>query len=222
VRRPSLLALALALALAVVAAVAACGGSKSAGPPSALLHPDTLTEKAPEIYEATFKTTKGDFTIKVHRTWARHGADRFYNLVKSGFFDGAKVFRAVPGFVVQFGISPYPEVSKQWRSATIPDDTVTVHNQRGGVTFAAAGPNTRTTQIFVNLGDNRRLDRLGFAPFGTVTKGMDVVDKLYSGYREEPTPHQGEMQLQGNAWLEQNYPKLDSIETARLTSRSSS
>jgi peptidyl-prolyl cis-trans isomerase A (cyclophilin A) len=216
VRRLSL----LALALAVVAAVAACGGSKSAGPPSALLHPDTLTETAPPTYAATFTTTKGAFTIEVHRSWAKHGADRFYNLVKSGFYDGAKIFRAVPNFVVQFGISPYPEVSKQWQSATIPDDTVTAHNQRGGVTFAAAGPDTRTTQIFINLGDNRRLDSLGFAPFGTVTKGMDVVDTLYSGYGEEPTPHQGEMQLQGNAWLEKNYPKLDSIETARLASGS--
>jgi cyclophilin family peptidyl-prolyl cis-trans isomerase len=122
--------------------------------------------------------------------------------------------------VVQFGISPYPEVSKQWRSASIPDDLVVGHNLRGGVTFAAAGPNTRTTQVFINLGDNRSLDNGGFAPFGAVTKGMDVVDKLYSGYADEPTPHQGEMQLQGNAWLEKNYPKLDSIETASITSES--
>jgi peptidyl-prolyl cis-trans isomerase A (cyclophilin A) len=204
----------------MVAAAAACGGSKSAGPPSALLHPDKLTDKAPQIFQATFKTTKGDFTIEVHRNWARHGADRFYNLVKSGFYDHTKVFRAVPNFVVQFGISPYPEVSKQWRSATIPDDLVTVHNQRGGVTFAAAGPNTRTTQVFINLGDNRSLDNGGFAPFGAVTKGMDIVDKLYSGYGDEPTSHQGEMQLQGNAWLEKNYPKLDSIESARVTDES--
>ena len=210
----------LALTLPVLAAVAACGGGKSGGPPAALLHPQKLTAKAPQIYDATFKTTKGDFTIEVHRTWAKNGADRFYNLVKSGFFDGTKFFRVVPTFVVQFGISPYPEVSKQWRSATIPDDIVTLHNERGGVTFASAGPNTRTTQVFINLGDNRSLDNGGFAPFGAVTKGMDVVDKLYGGYADEPTPHQGEMQLQGNAWLEKNYPKLDSIETASITDES--
>ena len=210
----------LALALAVSAAVAACGGGKSAGPPDALLHPSTLNEKAPQIFEATFKTTKGDFTIEVHRSWARHGADRFYNLVRSGFYDGATFFRVVPNFVVQFGISPYPQVSKKWRSAMIPDDLVTVHNQRGGVTFAAAGPNTRTTQVFINLGDNRSLDNSHFAPFGAVTQGMDVVDKLYGGYGDQPTSHQAEMQLQGNAWLEKTYPKLDSIKTARITSES--
>jgi peptidyl-prolyl cis-trans isomerase A (cyclophilin A) len=211
----------LALALAVLAAVAACGGSgKSAGPPDVLLHPAKLTAKAPQIFEATFKTTKGDFTIEVHRSWARNGADRFYNLVKSGFYDGDTFFRVVPNFVVQFGISPDPEVSKQWRSAAIPDDIVTVHNERGGVTFAAAGPNTRTTQVFINLGDNRALDNNGFAPFGAVTHGMDVVTKLYAGYGDEPTPHQAEMQLQGKAWLEKTYPKLDSIKTARVTSES--
>jgi peptidyl-prolyl cis-trans isomerase A (cyclophilin A) len=210
----------LALALAVPAAVAACGGGKPAGPAPALLHPDKLAAKAPQIFEATFKTTKGDFTIEVHRSWARHGADRFYNLVKSGFYDGATFFRVVPNFVVQFGISPYPQVSKKWRSAMIPDDLVTVHNQRGGVTFAAAGPNTRTTQVFINLGDNRALDNSHFAPFGAVTQGMGVVDKLYAGYGDQPTPRQAEMQLQGNAWLEKNYPKLDSIKTARVTGES--
>jgi peptidyl-prolyl cis-trans isomerase A (cyclophilin A) len=211
----------LALALAVLAAVAACGGGgKSAGPADALLHPDKLTAKAPQIFEATFKTTKGDFTIEVHRTWAKNGAGRFYNLVKSGFYDGATFFRVVPDFVVQFGISPYPEVSKQWQNASIPDDPVTAHNNRGVVTFAAAGPNTRTTQVFINLGDNRSLDNSGFAPFGTVTDGMEVVTKLYAGYGDEPTPHQAEMQLQGNAWLQKTYPKLDSIKTARITSES--
>jgi peptidyl-prolyl cis-trans isomerase A (cyclophilin A) len=208
VRRLALLLLALGL-------LAGCGGG-SAKPSGELLHPEKLTAKAPQIFKVEFKTTKGDFTIEVHRSWARNGADRFYNLAKSGFFDGVKFFRVVPNFVVQFGISPDPEVSKAWRSATIPDDLVTLHNERGGVTFASAGPNTRTTQVFINLGDNRTLDNNGFAPFGAVTQGLDVVDKLYSGYGDEPTPRQGEMQLQGNAWLEKNYPKLDGITSARV------
>jgi peptidyl-prolyl cis-trans isomerase A (cyclophilin A) len=212
-RRSILLAPMLVLLL-----VAGCGGggSSTEGPPEKLLHPTQLTAKAPQIYQVKFETTQGDFTIEVHRSWAQHGADRFYNLAKSGFFDGVKFFRVVPNFVVQFGISPYPSVSKAWRSATIPDDLVTVHNERGGVTFASAGPNTRTTQIFINLGDNRNLDNGGFAPFGAVTHGMDVVDKLYSAYGDEPTAQQGEMQLHGNAWLDEHYPKLDSIKHAKV------
>ena len=206
------------LLVAALVLVAGCGGGSSAKePPEKLLQPQKLTAKAPQIYEVTFETTKGDFTVEVHRSWAKRGADRFYNLAKSGFYDGAKLFRVVPNFVVQFGISPYPSVSKAWRGATIPDDLVTVHNERGGVTFASAGPNTRTTQVSINLGDNRSLDNGGFAPFGAVTHGMDVVDKLYSGYGDEPTAQQGEMQLQGNAWLDEHYPKLDSIKRARVT-----
>jgi peptidyl-prolyl cis-trans isomerase A (cyclophilin A) len=209
------------LALVALAAVAGCGGGGGkSGPPDALLHPAKLTAKAPQLYDVRFATTKGDFTIEVHRTWAPRGADRFYNLVKSGFFDGVRFFRVVPGFVVQFGISPYPEVSNAWRRATIPDDPVTAHNTRGGITFASAGPDTRTTQVFINLGDNRSLDERGFAPFGTVTEGMDVVDKLYSGYGDAPTPHQSEMQLQGNTWLDDNYPKLDGIKTAKVVEES--
>jgi peptidyl-prolyl cis-trans isomerase A (cyclophilin A) len=211
----------VALAFGVLGTSAACGGgAKKAEPAADLLHPQALTAKAPTRFDVTFTTTKGDFTITVERSWAPNGADRFYNLAKAHFFDGVKFFRVVPNFVVQFGISPDPEVSKQWRSAAIPDDIVTVHNERGGVTFAAAGPNTRTTQVFINLGDNRSLDNSGFAPFGAVTHGMDVVSKLYAGYGDEPTPHQAEMQLQGNAWLEKTYPKLDSIKTARVTSES--
>jgi peptidyl-prolyl cis-trans isomerase A (cyclophilin A) len=219
VRRTTLL---VVLVLACVA-VTGCGGggsSSSSGPPSALLHPATLKKKAPQLYTVTFKTTKGTFEIGVHRTWAPIAADRFYNLVKADFFDGEKFFRVVPGFVVQFGISPYPSVSKAWRSATIPDDTVTgIHNDLSGVTFASAGPNTRTTQIFINLGNNETLDA-NFPPFGSVTSGMDVVEKLYAGYGETPTAQQGDMQTQGNAFLEKHYPKLDSIKTARVTAES--
>jgi peptidyl-prolyl cis-trans isomerase A (cyclophilin A) len=216
VRRTILIAL-------TCAALAGCGGSgnsTSSGPPDVLLHPAKLTVKAPQLFTATFKTTKGTFQIEAHRTWAPKAADRFYNLVKSGFYDGVIFFRVVPRFVAQFGISPYPSVSTAWQNATITDDLPTVRNTRGGVTFAAAGRNTRTTQVFINLGNNTNLDQSGFAPFGAVVSGMDVVDKLYSGYGETPTQQQGEMATQGNAWLNKNYPKLDSIKTARVTAES--
>jgi peptidyl-prolyl cis-trans isomerase A (cyclophilin A) len=209
------------LILLACAALAGCGGSSghsASGPPDALLHPAKLNVKSPQLFTVTVETTKGEFVIDVHRTWAPLAAQRFYNLVKAHFFDGVKFFRVVPKFVVQFGISPYPAVSKAWRSAMIPDDIVTNHNTRGNVSFASAGPNTRTTQLFVNLGDNSGLDNNGFAPVGSVTSGMDVIDKLYSGYGDEPTSHQPEMQTQGNAWLDKNYPKLDEITTARITS----
>jgi peptidyl-prolyl cis-trans isomerase A (cyclophilin A) len=205
------------------AALAGCGGggkSASSAPPAVLLHPAQLKAKAPKLFTVTFKTTKGTFKIEAHRTWAPKGADRFYNLVKSGFFDGVSFFRVVPRFVVQFGISPYPSVSTAWQHATIPDDLPTVHNTGGAVTFAAAGPNTRTTQVFINLGNNATLDQSGFAPFGAVVSGMDVVQKLYSGYADTPTQQQGEMETQGNAWLNKNYPKLDAIKTARVTAES--
>jgi peptidyl-prolyl cis-trans isomerase A (cyclophilin A) len=213
VRRTALIALACA-------ALTGCGGGGTpapSGPPDALLHPAKLIATSPRRFTATFKTTKGTLIIDVHRSWAPKGADRFYNLVRSGFFDGVVFFRVVPRFVVQFGISPYPKVSAVWQNATIADDPGAVHNTRGRVTFAAAGPNTRTTQVFINLGDNSRLDQSGFAPFGTVVSGMDVVDKLYGGYADSPTQQQGEMATLGNAWLKKNYPKLDSIKTARVT-----
>lgn len=203
-------------------AVAGCGGgsSSSSGPPAALLKPAKLKAKAPQLFTTTFKTTKGTFQIETHRTWAPIAADRFYNLVKAHFFDGDKFFRVVPRFVVQFGISPYPAVSTAWRSATLPDDVVTgIHNNLGGVTFASAGPDTRTTQIFINVGNNTTLDA-NFPPFGAVVSGLDVVEKLYAGYGDKPTSQQGDMETQGNPWLEKHYPKLDSIETARVTAES--
>lgn len=213
----------LAVVLASAALVAAgCGGSSSSsGPPAALLHPSKLTKKAPQLYTVTFVTTKGKFTVGVHRTWAPRAADRFYNLVKNHFYDGAKFFRVVPNFVVQFGISPYPAVSKAWEHATIPDDPqVGVSNGRGGVTFASAGPNTRTTQVFINVGNNQGLDQQGFTPFGAVDSGMNVVDKLYAGYGDKPTPKQQQMMEQGNAFLDKNYPKLDEIKKATVTQES--
>jgi peptidyl-prolyl cis-trans isomerase A (cyclophilin A) len=210
----------LILSLAVLAAGCGGGGGKSSGPPEQLLHPAKLSASAPQLYTVKFVTTKGTFTIGVHRTWAPKAADRFYNLVKAHFYDGAKFFRVVPKFVVQFGISPYPAVSKAWENARIPDDLVRANNSITSVTFASAGPNTRTTQVFINLGNNQSLDQQGFAPFGSVASGFDVVQKLYGGYRDAPTPHQGEMMSEGNAWLDKHYPKLDSIETATVTEES--
>jgi peptidyl-prolyl cis-trans isomerase A (cyclophilin A) len=209
-----------ALVLVAVLVLAGCGGGSSSSPPKALLEPDQLTKKAPQLFDVTFHTTKGDFVVTAHRTWAPLGADRFYNLAKNHFYDGQKIFRVVPDFVVQFGISPFPKVSKAWQNATIPDDTITVHNQRGAVTFAAAGPNTRTTQVFINLANNTRLDSDQFAPFGAVTSGMHVVDSLYSGYDDQPTPHQGEMMEQGNAYFDKAWPKLDEIKSTTVSNES--
>jgi peptidyl-prolyl cis-trans isomerase A (cyclophilin A) len=208
------------LALGVLGTSAACGGggAKKAEPAADLLHPQALTAKAPQRFDVTFATTKGDFTITVERSWAPNGADRFYNLANAHFFDGVRFFRVVPNFVVQFGISPDPKVSAAWQNATIKDDPVKEHNVRGAVTFASAGPDSRTTQLFINLGSNTRLDPVGFAPIGSVTGGMSVVDRLYRGYANAPTSHQAEMQTDGNAWLDKTYPKLDSIKTARIVS----
>ena len=210
-----------ALVVCVALALAGCGGgSSSSKPDPALLHPAKLTAKAPQLFDVIFHTTAGDFTVSVHRTWAPRGADRFYNLVKNHFYDGAKIFRVVPGFVVQFGISPFPAVSRAWQTATVPDDTITVHNQRGAVAFAAAGPNTRTTQVFIDTGNNPSLDIDQFAPFAAVTSGMHVVDKLYAGYGDQPTPQQGKMMEQGNAYFDKAWPKLDAIKTATISNAS--
>lgn len=187
----------------------------------AALDPAKLTEQAPPVYKAKFTTTKGDFVIEVHREWAPKGADRFYNLVKAGFFEDVRFFRVVEGFMVQFGIHGEPAVNQVWRDARIDDDPVKQSNKRGYVTFATAGPNTRTTQIFINFVDrNTFLDGMGFAPFGQVVKGMDVVDKLYNGYGEgAPSgrgPSQPRMQAEGNKYLMAEFPQLDSIKTAKI------
>jgi len=177
--------------------------------------PDMQTA-APATYQARFETSAGAFVVAVTRAWAPRGADRFYNLVRHGFFDGTRFFRVLPGFVVQFGISGNPTLSARWRDATIPDDPVAQHNLRGTLTFATAGPNTRTTQLFINYADNTNLDSQGFAPFGRVVEGMDVVDRIYSGYGE--MPNQGLIQTRGNAYLAASFPKLDSIVHATITS----
>ena len=185
-----------------------------------LLRPALLKEKAPDTYQVKFTATKGDFIVTVTRAWAPAGADRFYNLVKHHFFDDASFFRAISGFMVQFGISGYPPVSTAWAKATINDDPVSKSNAKGFITFATAGANTRTTQVFINLVDNARLDASGFSPFGEVTEGMNVVESLYTGYGEGAPggagPAQDEIEKQGKAYLGQGWPKLDSIKTATL------
>lgn len=188
----------------------------------ALLRPALLKEKAPDEYKVQFSTTRGDFVVTVTRAWAPLGADRFYNLIKHHFYDNASFFRVLPGFVAQFGISAYPPVNAVWQNANIKDDPVTQTNLRGYLTFATGGPNTRTTQVFINLADNKRLDSMGFAPFGQVTDGMKVVDMFYDQYGEgAPSgggPDQDQIQKQGKPYLDKGWPKLDYIKTTTITS----
>ena len=183
-------------------------------------NPAALNEQAPPVYKVNVDSSRGRFVIEVHRDWAPLGADRFYNLVKNGFYDNARFFRVISGFMVQFGINGDPKVSAVWREARIKDDPVQQSNQRGFITFATAGPNTRTTQVFINFANNQALDRMGFAPFGRVVSGMDTVDALYSGYGEgAPSgngPDQQRVQSQGNAYLTKDFAKLDYIKKASI------
>ena len=190
----------------------------------ALLDPSLAKEQAPDTFQAKFTTTKGDFVIEVTRDWAPHGADRFFNLVKIGYFDDAAFFRNIEGFMVQFGINGDPAVNEKWHAANIKDDPVEKSNKPGYVTFAKSGaPNSRSTQVFINFGDNSRLDRDGFSPFGRVIEGMEVVKSLYNGYGEGAGgapgargPAQGRIQKEGNAYLKKNFPKLDYIKSAKI------
>jgi peptidyl-prolyl cis-trans isomerase A (cyclophilin A) len=193
---------------------AAPAAPKKAAPVGApdLLKPGTLKARAPEVYKVKFTTTKGDVIIQVNRVWAPIGSDRFYNLVRGGFYKDAAFFRIVPRFVAQFGIPARPDVAAAWDHAYLVDDRVTQSNKRGTLTFATAGPNTRTTQIFINFSDNTSLDGQGFAPFGTVIEGMDLVDKFFAGYGE--APDQGRITAQGKAYLDKSFPNLDRIVTA--------
>lgn len=182
-----------------------------------LLNPASLHATAPAVFHVHFHTTKGDFTVEVTRAWAPNGADRFYNLVEHHFFDNATLFRVVPKFVVQFGIPADPRYGKVWANANIKDDPVKESNIRGYLTYAqSSAPNSRSTQLFINYGDNSRLDSMGFAPFGKVTEGMTVVDSFYGGYADQPTGLQDRIANEGNAFLEKNFPKLDKIVTARV------
>lgn len=197
------------------------GATPGMGGDAAIYHPERATEKAPDKYKAKFTTTKGDFVIEVTRAWAPNGADRFYNLVKLGYYDGTKFFRAVDGFMVQWGIHGDPSVNGAWFRANIPDDPVVKGNKRGFVTFATAGKDSRTTQVFVNYSDtNARLDKMGFAAFGEVVDGMKVVDSLYKGYGEGAPrgkgPDQGRIQTEGNPYLEKDFPQLDAVKEAKI------
>jgi peptidyl-prolyl cis-trans isomerase A (cyclophilin A) len=198
-----------------VAATAVAAGAAAASGPS-LLRPASLHAKAPAVFRARFTTTKGRFVVTVHRKWAPRGADRFYNLVRAGFYDGQRLFRVVPGFVVQWGISGTPKISRAWRNATIRDDRVRHTNATGTIDFADAGPNTRSTQVFVNLAPNAQLDGDGFAPFGVVTSGFATFRHLYHGYGERPTGDQAQITQQGEAFFRQHFPKLDRISKARV------
>jgi peptidyl-prolyl cis-trans isomerase A (cyclophilin A) len=178
-----------------------------------LLDPSTLKAKAPEVFKAKFTTTQGDLVIQVTRAWAPLGADRFYNLVRGGFFTNVAFFRVGHDFMAQFGLSPDPKISRVWSSQNLTDDPVKQSNKRGFVTFATAGPNTRTTQMFINYVDrNAFLDGQGFAPFGEVIEGMENADKFYDGYGL--SPDQTSIQQLGKPWLDKNMPKCDYIKTA--------
>ncbi len=196
------------------AVLTACGGQapqqKAAAEPV----------KAPDVYRVRFETTQGPFVVEVTRAWAPRGADRFYELVQKKFYDGARFFRVVPGFVVQFGLKGDPAVDRYWSQMPIPDDPVKRNNSRGTLTFAMAGPATRTTQVFINLQDNYALDSQNFAPFGRVVSGMNIVNKLYHGYGDGPPsgqgPEQGRIRTEGNAYLERYFPRLDYIKSATV------
>ena len=218
--RASLVLCAVGVALAAASIVLGQAATNAA-----LKNPAALKEMAPAQFKVNFDTSAGMFEVEVHRDWAPNGADRFYNLVKNGFFDNARFFRVISGFMVQFGINGDPAVNAVWREARIPRDPVKEGNKRGNITFAmqggANGPDTRTTQVFINFRDNSNLDPVGFAAFGSVTKGMEVIDKIYSGYGEgAPSgagPEQGRIQAEGNAYLTKDFPKLDYIKKTTIT-----
>jgi peptidyl-prolyl cis-trans isomerase A (cyclophilin A) len=209
----SLFACGVALAQAPAATKAPGAATKAPAPIAPnLLNPASLKAKAPDVFKVKMTTGKGDVIIQVNRGWAPLGADRFYNLIRNGFYKDAAFFRVIPGFVAQFGIPARPDVAAVWDKAKIPDDRVIESNKRGTLTFATAGPNTRTSQIFINFRDNVQLDAQGFAPFGQVIEGMEIVDKFFSGYGE--APDQGLITSQGKAYLDRNFPNLDRIVNA--------
>jgi len=189
-------------------------------------HPPStaVSERPAEVFRVRIETSAGTFVIEVHRDWAPHGVDRFHELVRAGYFDDSRFFRVVPGFIAQFGIAGNPKVAQAWRSRTIADDPVIQSNKRGFLSYAMTGPDTRSTRIYINLADNSRLDAQGFAPFAKVVEGMEVVDKLYSGYGETSgggmrAGKQQKMFEEGNAWLDREFPKLDRLLRAKIKNK---
>lgn len=200
------------LALPLLAALSACNNSSTSDGGGTVVTPP----KGPDRYRVKMETTKGDFVIEAVRGWSPLGADRFHELVQTGFFDDARFFRVVPGFVIQFGIKGVPEIDRKWKDSNIDDDPVVgLSNTPATVTFAKAGmPRTRASQLFINIGENSRLDAQGFTPFGRVTEGMGVVFSINSEYAERPD--QGRIASQGNAYLKAEFPNLDYIKKATL------
>ena len=211
----------IGLAATALVTVSLSGQTPNLTKVAKLRNPAALNEQAPANFKVNFDTSKGKFVVDVHRDWAPLGADRFYNLVKNGFYDDVRFFRVINGFMAQFGMHGNPTVQQAWQPARLKDDPVKQGNKRGYVVFANAGPNTRTTQLFINYRDNSAsLDKLGFAAFGEVTSGMDVVDSLYNGYGEGAPrgqgPEQGRIAAEGNTYLMKSFPKLDYIKTATI------
>lgn len=207
------------LSVCVMALVAVAAVAAQSGDAPSLKDPSTLTADAPARYRVLLDTSRGEVVLEVTRDWAPRGAIRFYNLVKNGYYDDARFFRVLSG-VAQFGVNGDPEINRVWRGARIIDDLPTQTNERGYLSYAAGGPNTRTTQVFINLQDNRTLDQAGFAPFGRVVSGMNVLGQLYSSYGDSPPrgkgPDQAKIQTEGNAYLLAEFPRLDYIKTARI------
>lgn len=224
----ALLALLFCAATAPACARGGCGSVEV--PPltaadSLLLHPEApaLRETPPDTFYVALETTEGAMTIEVIRAWAPLGAFRFYNLVRNGFYDGSSFFRVLPGFIAQFGAKGHPAIDAAWLDQALPDDPVRVSNLGGTISFAAAGPDTRVTQVFINYRDNPGLDPLGFAPFGRVIRGQDVLLRLESGYGEPAPMGRGptwQCILEGgNAYLAKEFPRLDAVRSARLVAR---
>lgn len=212
--------------VAALIALAGCavdgGGGGVASTPPGLVNPDmaALATSAPDSFKVAFETSKGNFVVQAHRDWAPRGVDRFYHLVQLGYFDDTRFFRVISGFMAQFGLHGDPRVNAAWAPLEIQDDSVKQTNRRGTVTFATGGPNTRTTQLFINYGNNANLDAMGFSPIGEVVEGMAVVDSLYADYGEGAPdgagPDQTRITSEGNAYLAREFPRLDFIRHARI------
>ena len=204
----------------VLGACSAQDNSDARGTPNPLLQPSRFAATAPERFRVRFETSEGEFVVAARRDWAPLGVDRFYNLVRGGFFDDSRVYRAVDGFVAQFGLNGDPYVNQAWKTEFLVDDPVTQTNRRGTVTFAKGGRHSRTTEIFVNLRDNPQLDENGFAPIGEVVEGLEVADAFYTAYGDGPPrgegPYQAMVEARGNAYLDADFPELTRIERATL------